>query len=54
VWTTGGCRSYYLDDGGRNTTLWPRRAGAFRAALRRFDPTEYELSGAPARQHALS
>jgi len=54
VWTTGGCRSYYLDDGGRNTTLWPRRAGAFRAAVRRFDPEEFELSGTPARQHALS
>ena len=54
VWTTGGCRSYYLDDSGRNTTLWPRRAGAFRAAVRRFDPEEYELSGAPARQPALS
>jgi len=54
VWTTGGCRSYYLDDTGRNTTLWPRRASAFRAAVRRFDPAEYELSGAPARQHALS
>jgi cation diffusion facilitator CzcD-associated flavoprotein CzcO len=44
VWTTGGCRSYYLDDGGRNTTLWPHRAGAFRAAVRRFDPAEYVLS----------
>jgi cation diffusion facilitator CzcD-associated flavoprotein CzcO len=54
VWTTGGCRSYYLDDGGRNTTLWPRRAGAFRAAVRHFDPAEYELSGAPAREPALS
>ncbi|HEU0205157.1 MAG TPA: NAD(P)/FAD-dependent oxidoreductase [Pseudolysinimonas sp.] len=48
VWTTGGCRSYYLDDGGRNTTLWPRRAGAFRATVRRFDPAEYVLSGAAA------
>ena len=41
VWTTGGCRSYYLDDGGRNTTLWPRRAGAFRGVVRTFDPSEY-------------
>jgi cation diffusion facilitator CzcD-associated flavoprotein CzcO len=41
VWTTGGCRSYYLDDGGRNTTLWPRRAGAYRGVVRTFDPSEY-------------
>jgi len=44
VWTTGGCRSYYLDDSGRNTTLWPHRAAAFRAVVRRFDPAEYALS----------
>ena len=24
VWTTGGCSSWYLDEHGRNTTLWPK------------------------------
>ena len=43
VWTTGGCRSYYLDDDGRNTTLWPHRAAKFRAVVRRFDASEYVI-----------
>ena len=43
VWTTGGCASWYLDDHGRNTTLWPDTAWAYRRALRRFDATSYEL-----------
>ncbi|MEO6533107.1 MAG: NAD(P)/FAD-dependent oxidoreductase [Pseudolysinimonas sp.] len=54
VWTTGGCRSYYLDDGDRITTLWPRRAARFGAVVRRFEPREYVLSGAGAPQDALS
>ncbi|PNY79582.1 4-hydroxyacetophenone monooxygenase [Deinococcus koreensis] len=41
VWVQGGCTSFYLDDGGRNTTLWPERAARFRQALRHFDPAEY-------------
>jgi cation diffusion facilitator CzcD-associated flavoprotein CzcO len=48
VWTTGGCSSYYLDDDGRNTALWPRRAASYRLVVRRFDPSEYALSGAAA------
>jgi len=54
VWTTGGCRSYYLDDGGRNTTLWPGPAASYRAMMRRFDPAEYELTGSRALHGALS
>ncbi|GGF21246.1 flavin-containing monooxygenase [Subtercola lobariae] len=42
VWSTG-CTSYYLDDDGRNTTIWPHRASAFRRALHSFDPTEYDF-----------
>lgn len=41
VWVTGGCTSFYLDTRGRNTTLWPRRAAAFRRALRRVEPSEH-------------
>ncbi|GJF28069.1 Baeyer-Villiger monooxygenase [Kitasatospora sp. NE20-6] len=43
VWTTGGCTSWYLDDGGRNTVLWPGSTTAFRRATRRVDLGEYEL-----------
>ena len=30
VWSTGGCSSWYLDDHGRNVTLWPRTTYTFR------------------------
>lgn len=49
VWTSGGCTSYYLDEGGRNTTLWPKRAARFRRSVRRFDPTDYSIQRMPAR-----
>lgn len=35
VWTTGGCRSWYLDRHGRNTTLWPASTSRFRRLLAR-------------------
>ncbi len=41
VWTAGGCASWYLDRSGRNSTLWPGFAFAFRRALRRFDAQSY-------------
>ena len=40
VWTSG-CSSWYLDDTGRNSTLWPGFTWPFREATRRFDPVEY-------------
>ncbi|WP_083976068.1 flavin-containing monooxygenase [Kitasatospora azatica] len=43
VWTTGGCRSWYLTEDGKNTTLWPGSTGSFRRATRRLDLTEYDL-----------
>ncbi|WP_240138035.1 flavin-containing monooxygenase [Streptomyces sp. MUM 178J] len=55
VWNTG-CKSWYLDANGRNTTLWPGTTTEFRNATRRVDLTEYEVlrgprqSGAPARK----
>ena len=44
VWSTGGCASWYLDDHGRNTTLWPRTTFAFRELLRRFDVEQYDVT----------
>jgi cation diffusion facilitator CzcD-associated flavoprotein CzcO len=43
VWTTGGCKSWYLDAQGHNTTLWPGLTWRFRRATRHLDPAEYVL-----------
>ncbi|MFF1908309.1 flavin-containing monooxygenase [Kitasatospora sp. NPDC058218] len=43
VWTTGGCRSWYLDSSGKNTVLWPGSTTSFRRATRKVDLAEYEL-----------
>jgi cyclohexanone monooxygenase len=43
VWNTGGCSSWYLDDHGRNTILWPRTTFAFRGLLSRFDAAAYDV-----------
>jgi cation diffusion facilitator CzcD-associated flavoprotein CzcO len=48
VWTAGRCKSWYLDDTGRNTTLWPHASFRFRRRTRRFDPDSYVLE--PARR----
>ena len=44
VWSTGGCASWYLDEHGRNTTLWPRTTWSFRRLLARFDPVAYDVT----------
>ena len=41
VWSTGGCSSWYLDEHGRNTTLWPRATFTMRAQLASFDEAAY-------------
>jgi cation diffusion facilitator CzcD-associated flavoprotein CzcO len=43
VWTSGGCVSWYLDEHGRNSTVWPGSTWPFRKRTRRFDPEHYEL-----------
>ena len=52
VWTTGGCRSWYLDKNGRNTTLWPGFTFDFRRRLRRFDPGAYRVESGQAQPAA--
>jgi cation diffusion facilitator CzcD-associated flavoprotein CzcO len=49
VWNTG-CSSWYLDDTGRNATLWPDWTWRFRQRTARFDAANYELTQAPARE----
>lgn len=41
VWNTGGCKSWYLNDAGRNPTLWPGSTVRFRRLTRRVDVREY-------------
>ena len=43
VWASGGCVSWYLDENGRNTTLWPDFTFKFRARSRRFDVEHYDV-----------
>ena len=47
VWNTG-CSSWYVDDKGRNVTLWPDFTFAFRNQTSKFDADAYELQ--PARE----
>jgi cation diffusion facilitator CzcD-associated flavoprotein CzcO len=47
VWASG-CRSWYIDDEGRNFTLWPGTAMRFRHAARRFHPADYRVVAATA------
>ena len=44
VWNTGGCASWYLDEHGRNTVLWPRTTVSLRRLLRRFDVDAYDVT----------
>jgi cyclohexanone monooxygenase len=41
VWSAGGCQSWYLDDHGRNVTLWPRSTFTFRSMTATFDLKAY-------------
>ncbi|MCW2883044.1 MAG: putative FAD-binding monooxygenase [Sphaerisporangium sp.] len=43
VWSEGGCVSWYLDDKGRNRTLWPGFTFEFWARTRKVKPEAYEL-----------
>jgi cation diffusion facilitator CzcD-associated flavoprotein CzcO len=51
VWNSGGCRSYYLDESGRNFAGWPWSLTNLRRRLAGFDPADYELT--PAREAAV-
>ena len=43
VWATGGCRSWYMDATGRNSTLWPGFTWRYRQRMRRFDLDAYRV-----------
>ncbi|HEV2427557.1 MAG TPA: NAD(P)/FAD-dependent oxidoreductase [Acidimicrobiales bacterium] len=46
VWMTG-CSSWYLNDRGLNTTIWPGFTFAFRRAVRGFSPGDHAVARAP-------
>jgi len=41
VWLAGGCASWYLDEHGHNTTLWPDFTFRFRKLTRTLDRENY-------------
>ena len=47
VFNTGGCRSYFIDRNGRNSTNWPWSIRELRRRLRRFDAAAYEAEAQP-------
>jgi cation diffusion facilitator CzcD-associated flavoprotein CzcO len=46
VWTTGGCRSWYMDATGKVTTLWPGYTFSYWLRTRRFRPEHYRTVAA--------
>lgn len=44
VWSEGGCSSWYMDEHGRNTTLWPGFTWDFRLQTRTFDTADYHVA----------
>jgi len=46
VWSEGGCASWYLDEHGRNTTLWPSFTFLFRHLTSKFDVDKYAVTAA--------
>src|SRR3954463_5287084 len=46
VWNAGGCKSYYLDRNGSNSTIYPWTTIDLRRRTSRFDARDYLLGGA--------
>lgn len=44
VWNTGGCKSWYLNEEGRNATLWPGFTFDYRRRTKKVDPAAYRLA----------
>jgi cation diffusion facilitator CzcD-associated flavoprotein CzcO len=46
VWNAGGCKSYYLDRNGSNSTIYPWTTIDLRRRTSKFDAKDYVLGGA--------
>ncbi|MCT2581964.1 flavin-containing monooxygenase [Actinophytocola gossypii] len=44
VWNAGQCASWYLDEHGRNPSIWPSFTWKFRKQLKRFDLSAYQVT----------
>jgi len=44
VWVAGGCRSWYLDATGRNSSLWPDFTFRFRQRVQYFEASAHHLT----------
>ncbi len=44
VWLSGGCKSWYLDRTGRNSSLWPGSVGSFRRTVLSFRKGNYHVT----------
>ncbi|UYZ23916.1 flavin-containing monooxygenase [Mesobacillus jeotgali] len=53
VWTSGGCKSWYLDHTGRNSTLWPGSTYSFRRLASRVITGNYVGDQASAKMKYL-
>jgi cation diffusion facilitator CzcD-associated flavoprotein CzcO len=54
VWNTGGCKSWYLDKNGHNSTIWPDYTFKFARRLKRFDLESYYQQLAPTADRTLT
>jgi cation diffusion facilitator CzcD-associated flavoprotein CzcO len=54
VWNTGGCKSWYLDKNGHNSTIWPDYTFKFAKRLERFDLESYYQELAPTTERKLA
>ena len=43
IWNTGGCKSWYVDKFGNNTTLWSKTAWRYWRSLKRLRHSEFQL-----------
>ncbi len=46
IWSSGGCKSWYLNENGKNTTLWPGFTFRFRQQVAQFDIDSYRCESA--------
>jgi cation diffusion facilitator CzcD-associated flavoprotein CzcO len=54
VWNTGGCKSWYLDKNGHNSTIWPDYTFKFARRLQRFDLESYYQQLTPSSERTLA